>query len=506
MASTDEYKITDETRQQVDGSVLCAEIGIDDEEIEWRKSFTRFDEADRRRLSNLETTFESVADDLVDEFYDHIVAHDKASSFLDMSTKTVEMLQQSQRGYLTDLPTGEYGTKYFERRARIGKIHDMLDLGPRIYLGAYSVYYEGLVEAIAEEVKSELLTADGGTAVASGETDGTGLTPTEAIDTTAERILSTLKLLTLDQQVAMDTYIYSYSQRMEDEIDRRTAVSKDVESAVKECQSKAETVANKSGQISEVASAQTDNMEAIASEVANLSATIEEVASTADRVDATSDEAERLAKDGQESADQAIDAMENVSTSADTVAADVDRLQERVDEIDGIVEVINDIADQTNILALNASIEAARAGEAGEGFAVVADEVKQLAEQSQEHANQIDEMISNIQTDTEETVESLERTTVQVDDGIEQVETAMERLVEIAESVQTVSQGVQEVAAATDDQAASTEEVASMVDETVDRVHEFADSISDIAAANEKQRSKVEDINESVSRLTETNH
>jgi heme-based aerotactic transducer len=48
MAADSERRITSEDRRRVDGSSLTDRIGIDDEEIEWRKDFTNFDRTDSR--------------------------------------------------------------------------------------------------------------------------------------------------------------------------------------------------------------------------------------------------------------------------------------------------------------------------------------------------------------------------------------------------------------------------------------------------------------------------
>ncbi|MFB6101884.1 MAG: protoglobin domain-containing protein [Haloplanus sp.] len=377
MAPPDDVKISDDDRQRVSGRELVAEIGIGPEEIDWRKEFTQFDDVDRRRLDEMSGTFDRIADDLVEEFYDHLQSYSEAVAIIDSSTKSVEGLKKSQTEYLRDLGRGQYGTDYFSRRARIGKIHDMLDLGPKIYLGAYSIYYEGILTAIGEDVKRQAA-ADGGTAevdsTAAGHTETGPATTEEAVDTVIERSLSALKLLNLDQQIAMDTYIHSYSQQIEAELDRREEVSQEVEDAVEELRRTSEDAARSSREISDLVGEQADGMQEVAEEVSDLSATVEEIASTADQVESTSAEAEHLAEDGRESATEAIDAMETVEGAATDVVDDVDQLQDRVGEINEVVEVINDIAERTNLLALNASIEAARAGEAGEGFAVVATE------------------------------------------------------------------------------------------------------------------------------------
>jgi len=279
-------KITDEDRRKVDGSQLSAEIGIDRDEIEWRRQFTQFDQTDEARLESMAGTFDRIADDLVEEFYDHLQSYDEAVAILDSSSKPVEALKQSQSEYLRDLGRGEYGPDYFDRRARIGKIHDMLDLGPKVYLGAYSVYYEGILEAIADDVKQQFTRPDGGVGVSpesdasdvpeaqpasrSADADPGGMdvaTAEDAIDTVVERALSVLKLLTLDQQVAMDTYIHSYSQQIESELQRRESISRDVQAAVDELRETSADVSRTSQEINDIAEDQTESMQEVAGEV-----------------------------------------------------------------------------------------------------------------------------------------------------------------------------------------------------------------------------------------------
>ena len=526
MSSGDE-QITAADRQGVDGGELSAAIGIDGEEIAWRKAFTGFDAADERRLQELLPAFESVADDLVEEFYGHLQAHSETVAILDKSDKPVEALKRDQRQYLKDLGRGEYGSDYFARRARIGKLHDMLGLGPKIYLGAYSIYYTGLFESVAEDVKSEFAGAgdpatDGGVDESPAHAGGPTDSPDEpvspaaapaagdveaAVDATVERLMSVVKLMNLDQQVAMDTYIHSYAEQMEEEMDRReqltTEVESDVLEPVEELQRAAEGVATSASEISGVAEDQSESMERVAGEVSNMSATIEEIASTADEVSERSTQAAETADEGRESAETAREVMGDIDEAAGEMAADFSGLQERIAEVDEVVEVINRIAEQTNLLALNASIEAARAGDAGQGFAVVADEVKSLAEESQRQAGQIEQLVEDIRADATDTVESLDETEQQVDQGIERVEDAMASLTEIAAAVEETSRGIKEVADATDGQAASTEAVASLVENAVEGANTVSTEVDDIAAATEEQTAMLDEVTRAVTRLTD---
>ncbi|MFW6320487.1 MAG: globin-coupled sensor protein [Halohasta sp.] len=490
-------KIDGARRSEVDGQQLISEIGVDSEEILWRKDFTNFDRLDEQRLEAMGEAMEPHVDGMVDAFYDHLNGFDETVAIFGRSTKTVDQLKQSQRAYLQGLFDGEYDQGHFESRARIGKIHDMLDLGPKIYLGAYTVFYQRMVDALVSDLQGQLATKD-----TDEQTTETGLQPDEALAELGDRLLSILKITNLDQQVAMDTYINSYSQDLEAELDRQQEVTAEVRTAATESKKAGMEITESADAISEVATSQADSMKQVANEVSNMSATVEEIASTANDLAGRSEETDDLAREGTAAADEALSVMDSVADASEDVVDDMERLQSRIDDIDEVVEVINEIAEQTNLLALNASIEAARAGEAGSGFAVVADEVKGLAEESQTHASDIEQLVEEVQTDASETVESLEATSEEIDTGIAQVEAAMETFEEIAAGIQQASQGIREVSNATDDQATSSEEVSSMMTELVDQATQIADEIQDVAAANEQQTEQIQEIERTVERLT----
>src|SRR6056297_2682311 len=478
MATDGHPRISEDVRRGVDGSGLADRIGLDEQEVAWRKEFTGIGDAEEAALAAESDLFESVSEDLVDDFYDHLESHERTTDIFGHSTKTVDQLKETQTDYLLALGRGEYDREYAAQRARIGKIHDMLDLGPEVYLGAYTRYYEGLLDALAEDV----------TADESAET-------TEAVETLVERFLPILKLLTFDQQVAMDTYIDSYAQRLQSEVDRREEMAKtvaqDVEAPLSSLVSTSQSVAGGTDEMEELTDDQADRMGDVAREISSVSASIEEVAATANDVQDTSRDAEELARRGEAAADDALEMMADIDDATEGVTGDVEQLRERAADVEDVTGVIDDIAEQTNLLALNASIEAARAGEAGDGFAVVADEVKSLAEESQSQADRIEQTIVDIQDDIASTADTIDETAGNVETGIEQVENAMEQLDEIAAVVKDAAVGVEEVADATDEQAAVAEQIAGMIDDATDRISEINEEIDEIATANEQQTAKV---------------
>src|SRR6056297_745105 len=160
----------------LDVEALVDGIGLDAAEIRWRKEFLGFDEEDERRLGRYEGAFAANAEQIADDFYENLTAHDQTLDVIGGSDKGVEQLKRTQSAYLVTLAGGEYGPEYFEDRARIGKIHDMLEMPMKHYLGQYGVYYDLILPLIGDRLTDSLtdrLSETLGDA-APGEADGVG--------------------------------------------------------------------------------------------------------------------------------------------------------------------------------------------------------------------------------------------------------------------------------------------------------------------------------------------
>lgn len=144
---------------RVDGERLLEELDLEDEEIEWRKEFVGFDDGDVRRLERMQEALDDIKDEAVEEFYQHLQRYEETQAVLDRSTRTVGQLKDSQAAYLVTLGNGTYDRSYFQDRARIGKIHDMLEMPMKQYIGTYMLYYNILIPRLADRV-IERTTAD----------------------------------------------------------------------------------------------------------------------------------------------------------------------------------------------------------------------------------------------------------------------------------------------------------------------------------------------------------
>ncbi|MFB6085013.1 MAG: methyl-accepting chemotaxis protein [Halorientalis sp.] len=181
-----------------------AALNLDSDEIDWRKEFVGFDDADTARLAELTPVFEDIADDVAAHFYDHLGQYDQTQSILDRSDRTVDQLEWTQQRYLLSLgdhayePGGDsgYGREYFRQRAVIGKLHERLDMPPKHYIGMFGHYHRLVVDELFDRLAADL-------------PDGEA---TAAVAETRDRLQSFLKITNLDLQVAMDAYLRSGEQ------------------------------------------------------------------------------------------------------------------------------------------------------------------------------------------------------------------------------------------------------------------------------------------------------
>jgi signal transduction histidine kinase len=149
------------------------------------KDFLGITADDERMISALRGRFAEFAPRLADGFYKHLLAHPETAQFL-QDPELLARLKKAQMAYFEELVSGTYDGAYFDKRLRVGEIHNAIGLLPRWYLGAYNQYVQLAFPFFAEQVGSAI--------------------PTE--------LLALLKVIFLDIDLALQTYFAAATARI----------------------------------------------------------------------------------------------------------------------------------------------------------------------------------------------------------------------------------------------------------------------------------------------------
>jgi diguanylate cyclase (GGDEF)-like protein len=171
---------------------LCDQLQITEEELQTRLAFLSFGQQDRQNLVEIHDTISSHVDEIVGEFYDHLLQFEELRGILS-DPNLVERLKGSQRQYLLSLGRLGDGVEYAEGRLRIGLTHERVGLKQKWYLGAYHKLFELILRQLAVRYSKD-----------------------------AQRLSSLLltlnKIVTLDEIFVVDTYYHATMQRLEDSL------------------------------------------------------------------------------------------------------------------------------------------------------------------------------------------------------------------------------------------------------------------------------------------------
>ncbi len=141
------------SHQAASGESLSQRFGITEENLRWRRQFLGLGDEDRSILSEFAGWARSVAPALAKEFYEWQFNFEPTRRFFDTYAKGRGMsldilrqhLEEAQAGYFAEAFEGarsNWGVEYFERRLRVGKLHDKINLPMKWYLGSYPAYQE----------------------------------------------------------------------------------------------------------------------------------------------------------------------------------------------------------------------------------------------------------------------------------------------------------------------------------------------------------------------------
>ena len=123
-------------------------FGIDEANLAIRRNFIRLGEEERSLLSELTPWARSVASEIAKEFYDWQFEFGPTRRFFESHAQGAgtsigqlrQTLERAQTGYFTQIFEGaeeNWGVDYFERRLKVGLIHDKINLPFKWYIGSY---------------------------------------------------------------------------------------------------------------------------------------------------------------------------------------------------------------------------------------------------------------------------------------------------------------------------------------------------------------------------------
>lgn len=394
-------------------------FGIDATERAERKRFLRLTDEDVRLLRELRPVMEANADRIVAQFYEHMMTFSAPRKFF-ADAQAIARVKAMQRDYLLEICVGEFEEEYFERRLQIGVVHERIGLLPKWYIGSFSLFQEFIFPLIAQQYRYR---------------------PQRLVAT----IGALLKIMNLDQQLAIDTYIGTM-------VGKLRQIGEQVQNAVA-------VLATSAAEISATTSEFAASAAQTATSVAEATTTVEEVRHTSqlanEKARLVADNARtatQTAQAGRQSTEDTISGMRRIREQMDSIAGSLLRLSEQSQAIGNIIATVDDLAQQSNILAINASIEAAKAGEQGRGFAVVAQEVRALAEQSRQATTQVRGILHDIQKASGAAVLATEQGTRAVEAGEQQATQAGAAIETLTRSVAEAAQSATQIAASNHEQ------------------------------------------------------
>jgi signal transduction histidine kinase len=157
-------------------------------DLEQRLAFLNLTRVEVASLRALAGPLEKHADGFVGAFYRHLLSFPETRELL-RDSEVKNRLLARQRDYLLSLAGPALDERFLEERRRIGEVHERVGLEPRYYLGAYALYLSLLTPIVFETFAGDAARA-------------------------AQLLTALQKLLMLDAQLVMETYIERHEREL----------------------------------------------------------------------------------------------------------------------------------------------------------------------------------------------------------------------------------------------------------------------------------------------------
>jgi len=153
-----------------------------------RLAFIDFSERDVECLHNLEGMLREKLDEITERFYQHLLDFAETRKVF-KDEAMIQRLFEAQKGYLMQMVQGPYDAAYFERRWRIGYIHNSIHVEPHWFIGAFQLYHRIIYQMILDHYRNDA-------------------------QTVVDHILAFDKIMNLDMQLGIQSYYIHYHDTM----------------------------------------------------------------------------------------------------------------------------------------------------------------------------------------------------------------------------------------------------------------------------------------------------
>lgn len=300
-----------------------------------------------------------------------------------------------------------------------------------------------------------------------------------------------------DEIGQMQAAAKSLTLKLQDIMSRSNSMAKNLSAEGDNLASSSDQASQASGQvsiavdeISQGAVSQAESVENAAGNTNDIGNDIEVIASNVAQLDSYAESMKVTCDEAMSSLNMLLDQSRDVQESVQAIGETINSTNASANGIHDFVNNITAIASQTNLLSLNASIEAARAGEAGRGFAVVAEEIAALAEQSNQSAQEIGRIVEKLMYDASTSVDVMNR----LNDSFANQSSQMQATRENMESMATGVLSVAESAGA----------IASKIEGLTSAKDTLVGIVSDLSAISEENAASTEETNASMQELNAT--
>ena len=128
-------------------------MGISSSELELRKDYFGLNDKDVRALKKLHDDISSSEEDFISDFYLRLKKYPEVSEIL--TQEVIEKLIGAQSIYFQELTSGQYDLSYVTNRLRLGLIHHNRGIKPKLFLGAYANYLNGILDLAFDDVNEK---------------------------------------------------------------------------------------------------------------------------------------------------------------------------------------------------------------------------------------------------------------------------------------------------------------------------------------------------------------